>query len=225
MGATIASTNRVLMDLERELEADLTEAQRHIELGRRNAIDELNRHRESLGELFGEATLHIDLLAYDANDDLKRVRSQLGELHELLLGREVKDLPTFDRFCESFIDAMASAERDLNTLNQCGDEWGGREQRIRDAWQALSRQLELARLHLMHEARIAKAELEGERAEFANQLEKQDPVDAAVRVEQPTRQAGEILVRAGSRIGKWIPKFWRVAPKDQSHPPGGRRHD
>ena len=118
------NTNTHLIELERELEADLADARRHIELGRRNAIDQLNSHRESLGEHCGEAALKIDLLAADAERELKNVRTRLGELNLLLAVEEIRDLETFDQFRDRILEAMADAEHDLGALDQSGAECG-----------------------------------------------------------------------------------------------------
>jgi hypothetical protein len=218
------NTNTHLIDLERELEADLAEARRHIELGRRNAIDELNAHRDTLGELCGEATLKIDLLACDADEDLKNVRSRLGEFNLLLAVEEIKDLGTFDQFRDRILEAMSDAEDDLKTLDKNGSEWGESEGQISAAWGALSRQLVLARLHLVHESQIAQHEFEAEREEFVAQLK-----DQRERRENPKpKPHGDMLERVGEQLGRFIPGLKTVfMHEDATVPPErvGGRHD
>lgn len=189
------STNTHLIELERELEADLAEAQRHIELGRRNAIDEIHAHRESLGELCGEASLEIDLLASDAEQELQSIRSRLGELNLLLAVEEIRDLETFDQFRDRILQAMTDAEEDLVEFDRDGVKWVGREHRISDAWAAMSRQLGLARMHLAHEMQIAQQEFELERDELATHLG-----------EMPRPKGRRDLVgRVGEQLGRLVP--------------------
>lgn len=226
------STNTHLINLERELEADLAEARRHIELGRLNAIDELNAHRDSLGELCCEAALKIDLLAHDADADLKRVRTRLGELNLLLAVEEIKDLGTFDEFRDRILQAMKDAECDLEDLNLSGEEWGSREKQITAAWRKLSRQLALARLHLVREATLAKCEFEAEREELAAHIEELRETRAKGK-EKPAGHGG-LLEKVGLQIGRFVPGLKTmflhpdatVPPKRQGgRRPGGARHD
>ena len=217
-------TNNHLIALERELEADLAEARQHIELGRLNAIDELNAHRESLGELCAEAALKIDLLAHDADEDLKRVRARLGELNLLLAIEEIDDLETFDTFRERILEAMKDAELELEDLNRRGEQWGDHEGRINGAWRHLSRQLMLARRHLVNESKFAVCEFEAERAELAAHIE-----DMRGGAEDEVRGGhGELLGRMGAQIGRFVPAlktvFIRPRPGVPSEP-HGRRHD
>jgi hypothetical protein len=222
------STNTHLIELERELEADLAEARRHIELGRKNAIDELNAHRGTLGELCGEAALKIDLLASDADEDLKGVRARLGELNLLLAVEEIKDLDTFDQFRDRILRAMADAEEDLDKLNLQGGEWGAREQKISDAWGALSRQLSLARLHLVHESQLAEHEFEAEREELAAHLEEL----REIRENHRPKQSGDLLGKVGHRIEQLLPGLKTLflyedttVPPERHKKRHGERHD
>lgn len=223
------TTNTHLIELERELEADLAEARRHIELGRRNAIDELNSHRDELGELRGEAALKIDLLAHDADEDLKSVRTRLGELNLLLAVEEIRDLKTFDDFRDRILQAMTDAEEDLEMLNEHGAEWGTREKKISEAWAALSRQLALARLHLVHEAQIAEAEFEAEREELEAYLEEAQKEREDKQNKSHLR--GDLLGKLGVQIGRFMPGIKTVfLHEDATVPPErerrrGARHD
>jgi hypothetical protein len=217
-------TNTHLIALERELDADLAEARHHIELGRLNAIDELNAHRESLGELCAEAALKIDLFAHDADEDLKRVRARLGELNLLLAIEEIDDLETFDTFRERTLQAMKDAEWELEDLNRRGEQWGDHEGRINNAWRHLSRQLMLARRHLANESKFAVCEFEAERVELAAHIEEMH----GCREEKAPGGHGDLLGRMGAQIGRFVPAlktvFVRPTPgaPTESH---GRRHD
>ena len=217
-------TNTHLIALERELEADLAEARRHIELGRLNALDELNAHRDTLGELCGEAALKIDLLAHDADEDLKRVRTRLGELNLLLAIEDITDLRTFDNFRDRILQAMSEAECDLEELNLHGEEWGAHESRISEAWRKLSRQLTLARVHLANESKFAVCEFEAEREELAAHLADAHPDGEA---EKP-RGRGDLFSRVGVHIGRFVPAIKTVfLHPDSTVPPKprGGRHD
>jgi hypothetical protein len=77
-------TNAHLVALERDLEADLAEARRQLQLGCEEAIAELDTHRESLGGLCAIAAHKIESLAHDADVDLDKVRMRLGELNLIL---------------------------------------------------------------------------------------------------------------------------------------------
>jgi hypothetical protein len=215
------NTNIHLIELERELEADLADARRHIELGRRNAIDQLNSHRESLGERCGEAALKIDLLAADAEQELKNVRTRLGELNLLLAVEEVRDLATFDQFRDRILEAMADAEQDLGALDQSGSEWAAREKNISEAWAALSRQLGVARKHLVHESELARHEFVAEREELAAHLDEgREGHDAESR--------GELFARVGEQLKGFLPGLKTVFLRDDAMVPRkhrGARHD
>ena len=227
------STNTHLIELEHELEADLLQARRHIELGRRNAIDEINAHRDSLGELCGEAMLKIEVLASDAEEELNHVRSRLAKLNLMLAVEEIQDLETFDDFRDRILLAMSDAEQDLGALGKDGEEWVAREQKISEAWGALSRQLGLARMHLAHESQIAAQEFELERGELESQLGAQDESgEAAGRRGEGrlggNRRPGDLVGRVGEQLGRMVPRFkgvFRHGGAGLPVQPRGARHD
>ncbi|MGI9244673.1 MAG: hypothetical protein ACR2RV_27975 [Verrucomicrobiales bacterium] len=227
------STNTHLIELERELEADLLQARRHIELGRRNAMDEINAHRESLGELCGEAMLKIEVLASDAEEELNHVRSRLAKLNLMLAVEEIQDLETFDDFRDRILLAMSDAEEDLGALGRDGEEWVAREQKIGEAWGALSRQLGLARMHLAHESRVAAQEFELERGELESHLGALDESGEAAgqhgnsRLEG-MRRPGDLVGRVGEKLGSIVPRFktaFRHGGVGLPVQPRGARHD
>jgi len=168
------TTNEHLVKLERDLEADLLEARRELELGRDEAIETLGNHRDTLGNRTEKAVEAIRTLAHEAEEDLKLVQSRLGELNYFLAEEEMNDLETFDRYRDRILGAMRTAKDDLSRVSSRGSEWGAHEKDLDDAWGMLSRRLESVRAHLLREAYSAEGEFDSERAQLSKRLEEID---------------------------------------------------
>ncbi len=212
--------NTQLGALERDLEADLVEARKELEMGRDAALAELNAHRDSLGALCGEAVREIESLTHDADEDLNKVRARLGELNLLVAEEEVKDLRTFDQFRDRILQAMAEAEDDLERLKMRGDAWSERESAISEAWDELSRRLEYVRLHLVHEAELAITEFESGRRGLIADLEQRH-----VAADKP-RVRTDMLTKLGRELDRFMPAvkaFFLHPDSTVPKPPGERR--
>ena len=155
-----------LVRLEQELEGDLAEARRLIQLGHHDAIAELDARGQQLGELRLTAGDEITRYAHDAEEDLRLVRRRLGELHLLLTNKELRTLDIFDHFRDRVVEAMEFAEGDVEDLKHRGDEWSSKQLEISDAWNQLSRRLSLVRMHLVQEAETVSKEFGGGRREL-----------------------------------------------------------
>jgi hypothetical protein len=189
---------RHLVQLEEELAADLAEAQRLVELGRHDAIANLDENRRQLGELRLQAGDEIERYAHDADEDLKLVRARLFELHLLLTKEELRNLEILDHFRDRVVDAMEFAECDMETLKQRGDAWCAKQCEVREAWNQLSRRLSLVRMHLVQEAETVSREFGAERRDLL-------------------RTKG--LPQARSTLRSNEP--WRIVTTDSGEPGGG----
>jgi hypothetical protein len=155
-----------LTQLEHELETDLAEAQRLIELGHIEAMATLESGRDELGKYRRCAGRKIDRYAHCASEDLKLVRQRLLELHLLLSREQLKDLDIFDHFRDRVVEAMEFAEDDLGELKHRGDAWSSSHVNVSAAWSQLARRLSLVRMHLVQEVETALKDFGAERDEI-----------------------------------------------------------
>ncbi len=193
------TTNEHLVELERDLEADLLEARRELELGRDAAIGELDAHRDSLGILGGRAAEEILSIAREADEDLRLVQGRLGELNYILAEEEMDSLEMFDRYRDRILRALRDAKDDLSRLKARGREWSRHEKDIDGAWRQLSRRLDSVRKHLAGEADTAEREFGAERTQLVERLE-----EAASGADEPAPKV-DITTRLREEYRQIIP--------------------
>lgn len=155
-----------LVEMEREVEADLAVARQLVQKGRDDAIAELESNRDQLGQLGEGASLEIERIAHNADENLKMVNRCLGELQLLLLKDELEDIGVFDNFRDRVVEAMEYAENDMENLKQRGDFWSASGASISGAWSRLARRLSLVRMHLVQEVETVSREFGFERSEM-----------------------------------------------------------
>lgn len=165
------TTNETLVNLERNLEADLLEARRELELGKLLALRELDSHQQPLGSGAPEASGKILSLTREAEEDLGRVQARLGELNYVLAEDEINDLGIFDRYRDRILGALLEAQADLTRLERDSAERSRQEEDLADAWRRLCQGLELVNRHLQLETKKAKTEFALERTQLSARLE------------------------------------------------------
>jgi hypothetical protein len=109
------------------------------------------------------------------------------------------NLATFDHFRDRLLQAIEEAGGDLAKLKGLGDTWSAGHGEIGEAWNQLSQRLELVRLHLAHEADVAKGEFETERLALAAHLE-----EIRLAAEKP-HSRGELVGTVGREFAKFLP--------------------
>lgn len=164
--------NQNLVALERDLEADLLDTVRLLELGRDEAIEELKAHRESLGDLTRKAIKDIKARASEVDDSLRDVQKRLGELNLLLTDESPDDWATLEAYRDRIIKAIQAARESIIRLDTEGRaQWSGRGQELEAAWHQFHRRLDLVDLHLGREEARASEEFAAERQRLLHRLD------------------------------------------------------
>lgn len=167
-------TTDFLLRLEDELEADVLECLRILELGLEDAVRELHKSRDVAGAALAEAKRHLSGTAATSQRHLEAIQQSLGSLstalHDFILTDplEIEDLEAFDTWRDRLLAAFEDARKELNRIQSHENpEWRAPLER---AWRRLAQTLELVKLRLGLDRDRAEQELEAERARLRQRL-------------------------------------------------------
>ncbi|HUF63986.1 MAG TPA: hypothetical protein VMN36_18045 [Verrucomicrobiales bacterium] len=217
------TVNDHLSELGRDLEVDLREAQRLLELSWEDAVGEMRSRRATLGEEAQRAVRSLEPLANEADSRMQEVQDRLGELNLLLAEEEIGDMETFLKYRERVLGAMEAARDALARLEAEGRAgWSERGEVMREVWRRFFGSLELVRIHLARDGQMASERFEQERVQLIEDL-------GRIRETPHKTWTGQDLKTAlTERYQAFVPYLrallvWpdEVAPK----PPGQKRED
>ncbi len=214
-----------LLDLEREIEADIIDCLRFLELGRAEALAELRSTRDSVGASGVDAADRIRETAAASLGHVEAVQRELGQLnlalHDFVLTDELafEDLPSFDRWRDRVLSSLQGARESLEKLEAEGDvEW---RSGLEVVWRRFRQRLELVRAQLETDEHHAADELETQRAQLRARIEKlqeefaNDPKKA--REQLRLLSTGKDTFPEERKLEGWFKALWMWQERLSSH--------
>jgi len=205
-----------LLDLEREIEADIIDCLRFLEMGRSEALEELRKTRDSAGASGVDAGLRLRETATASLGHVEAVQRELGllnlSLHDFVLTDELdmEDLPSFDHWRDRVLASLRGAREALEKLEAVGDlEW---RSGLEDVWRRFRQRLELVRAQLVTDEHYAAEELESQRGQLRARIVElreefgNDPDKARERLRRLSM--GEETPPELRELGGWIKALW-----------------
>jgi hypothetical protein len=201
-----------LLRLEEELETDIRDCLRLLDLGREEALRVLQDSKNEVGATLAGARQHFLQTAGATQHQLEAVQQSLGRLgmalHQFVMTDplEVEDLEGFDTWRALVLRAFEHAKEELELIEVREDQvWRADLERV---WRRFRQQVEVVKMRLALDSEHAQEEMEAERTRLRERLNslqeqiRQDPKGARVRIQQMagTRQDDPEV----SRMGGWI---------------------
>ncbi len=166
--------NTNLREAQHDLESNVMEARRQVELGREEAQEELRHHQESLGDAYDNVALAMDRVADRADKDLKDLMEGLGQLNLLLSFDGLSDFESLERVTGRVTGLLENAISDLKKIqDKDGKAWETHGMELRAAWNQFREHLDEARWLVAKDAGEVVSRLDSTLMEgYANDLQK-----------------------------------------------------
>lgn len=201
-----------LLQLENDLEADIRDCLRMLEVGSREALAELQQCQDETGTTLTEAGKHLRAAAKTSHQRVEGIQQSLARLgmalHQFVLTDPfgIEDLNAFDQWRGQVLSALEQARDELGRI-QFQEErlW---KPHLESAWRRFGSRLETVRLRLTMDRDHAQAELDSERERLRERLLRlqeeirRDPRTAGEKIREMT--ASRQIDPATSRMEGWL---------------------
>lgn len=221
------------LHLEEDLEGDVRECLRLLDLGLRDALEELHRSRAGVSTSLTQARQHLEETAKESRQQVEAVQQCLGRLgmalHQFVLTDplEIENLEAFDTWRDEVLQAFERAREALDQLQ--GEEDRAWKAGMTHAWRRFRQQLEAVRVRLDLDRMQAQQELAAERKRLRERLSRlegeirNDPASARETIQQMagTRQTDPET----SRLEGWLKALlmWKDYPRKGPPPEPDRQ--
>lgn len=205
-------TSEFLLKLENELEADIRDCLRLLEVGSREALAELQQCKDEAGTTLAEAGKHLRAAADTSRQRVEAIQLSLARLgmalHQFVLADpfDIENLSAFDEWRKQVLSALEDAREELGRIQtQEENLW---KSHLETAWRRFGSRLEAVRLHLTLDRDYARSELAAERSRLWERLSRlqdemrRDPRTARQKIREMT--AGCQDDPETSRIEGWL---------------------
>lgn len=201
-----------LLRLGEELETDVRDCLRLLDLGREEALRVLQDSKNEVGASLAGARQHFLQTANATQHQLEAIQQSLGRLgmalHQFVMTDplEVEDLEGFDAWRVVVLSAFERAKEELELIEVREDQvWRADLERV---WRRFRQQMEVVKMRLALDTEHAQEEMDAERARLRERLNslqdqiRRDPKAARELIQQMagTRQDDPEI----SRMDGWI---------------------